>query len=137
MAAERLGPELIAIVSGGDPDRVGLTANRIASLFAEGASAFQAQHVTLFDDVLTTLLPRTTGAARADLAERLAGFDNAPPLLMGHLAKDGNIDVAGPVLSRFGAIDERALTEIARSHGQRSSSVRGTPACILSMLACE
>jgi uncharacterized protein (DUF2336 family) len=55
---------------------------------------------------------------RADLAERLSVLGNAPRALVGQLAGDDDITIAGPLLRRSAVIDEDALIEIARTRGQ-------------------
>jgi len=54
----------------------------------------------------------------ADLAERLSVIANAPRTLVGQLAREDEILIAGPLLRRSPVIDERALIEIARIKGQ-------------------
>ncbi len=79
---------------------------------------FRTEHVELFDGVLTGLVPHAGLAARVDLAERLSNLANAPRGLVGQLARDDEITIAGPLLRRSPVIDERALVEIARIKGQ-------------------
>src|ERR1700730_17762088 len=93
-------------------------ARRIAELFLQGAATFAADHVDLFDGVLIDLVPHAELAARADLAERLSVLANAPRALVGQLAREDEILIAGPLLRRSPVIDERALIEIARIKGQ-------------------
>src|SRR5476651_2235572 len=83
-----------------------------------GAANFRPDHVDLFDGVLTDLVPHTELAARADLAERLSLLANAPRKLVGQLAREDEISIAGPLLRRSPVIDDQALIEIARSKGQ-------------------
>jgi uncharacterized protein (DUF2336 family) len=87
-------------------------------LFLQGAANFRPDHVDLFDNVLTSLVPHAALAARADLAERLALLANAPRGLVGQLAREDEIAIAGPLLRRSPVIDEQALVEIARAKGQ-------------------
>jgi len=54
------------------------------------------------------LVPHTELAARADLAERLSLLANAPRALIGQLAHEDEISIAGPLLRRSPMIDERA-----------------------------
>jgi uncharacterized protein (DUF2336 family) len=117
-AATSLIPGLDEIVRHGDPKRRADAARRIAELFLEGAAKFRPDHVELFDGVLTGLVPQTGLAVRADLAERLSILANAPRGLVGQLARDDEISVAGPLLRRSPVIDEQALVEIARIKGQ-------------------
>src|SRR5205814_1640615 len=93
-------------------------ARRISELFLQGAANFHADHIELFDGVLTSLVPYTELAARADLAERLAALVNAPRGLVGQLAHDDEIAIAGPLLRRSPVIDEKMLVEIASMKGQ-------------------
>src|SRR6187399_874616 len=111
-------PELDDIVRRGDPKRRADAARRISELFLQGAASFRPDHVELFDGVLTSLVPHAELAARADLAERLSRLANAPRELVGQLAREDEIAIAGPLLRRSPVIDEQALVEIARSKGQ-------------------
>src|SRR6187401_2545601 len=116
--ATALIPELDEIVRGGDPKRRADAARRISELFLQGAANFRADHVDLFDGVLTSHVPHTELAARVDLAERLSLLVNAPRGLVGQLAHDDEIAIAGPLLRRSSVIDEKILVEIASEKGQ-------------------
>src|SRR5713226_3604399 len=116
--ATSLIPGLDKIVRHGDPKRLAEAARRIVELFLVGAANFRPDHVELFDGVLIDLVPHTELAARADLAERLSVLANAPRTLVGQLAREDEILIAGPLLRRSPVIDERALIEIARIKGQ-------------------
>jgi uncharacterized protein (DUF2336 family) len=116
--ATSLIPELDQIVKHGDPKRRAEATRRIAELFLLGAASFRPDHVDLFDGVLIDLVPHTEPAARADLAERLSVLANAPRRLVGQLAREDEISIAGPLLRRSPVIDEQALIEIARYKGQ-------------------
>src|SRR6267154_2272582 len=116
--ATSLIPGLDEIVRHGDPIRLGEAARRITELFLRGAANFRPDHVDLFDGILIGLVPLTELAARADLAERLSVIANAPRTLVGQLAREDEISIAGPLLRRSPVIDEGALIEIARFKGQ-------------------
>src|ERR1700759_22307 len=118
VVASSLIPELDEIVKGSDSRRRTEAARRIADLFVSGAANFRPDHVDLFDGVLLDLVPHTELAARAVLAERLSVLANAPRGLVGRLAREDEIAVAGPVLRRSPVIDEAALLDIARVKGQ-------------------
>jgi uncharacterized protein (DUF2336 family) len=117
-AATLLIPGLEEIVRGDDPKRRAEAARRITDLFLQGAPNFRAEHVDLFDGVLTGLVPHTEITARADLAERLSLLANAPRALVGQLAREDVIAIAGPLLRRSLVIDEQVLVEIARAKSQ-------------------
>src|ERR1700721_2958290 len=116
--ATSLIPGLDEIVRHGDPRRRAEAARRIAEMFLQGAASFRPDHVELFDGVLTGLVPHTELAARADLAERLSLLANAPRGLVGQLAREDAVAIAGPLLRRSPVIDEKALIEIAGAKGQ-------------------
>ena len=117
-AATLMIPGLDEIVRGNDPKRRADAARRIADLFLQGAAHFRTEHVDLFDGVLVSLVPDTEIMVRADLAERLSQLANAPRALVGQLAREDEIAIAGPLLRRSPILDEKALIEIARGKSQ-------------------
>ncbi len=116
--AASLIPELDEIIRHGDAKRRAEAARRIAELFFEGAAKLRPSHVDLFDEILIDLVPHAELVARAELAERLSLLANAPRVLVGRLARENEIVVAGPLLRRSPVLDEDALIEIARVKGQ-------------------
>ena len=64
-------------------------------------------------------------AERAELAERLSMLANAPRGLVGQLAHEDEIAIAGPLLRRSPVIDEKMLVEIASDEGPGSSAGDG------------
>jgi uncharacterized protein (DUF2336 family) len=116
--ASSLIPGLDEIVKRGDPKRLAETARRIADLYFEGAARYRVNHVELFDGILSDLVPHTEPAARVALAERLSLLANAPRGLVGKLAREDEVAIAGPLLRRSPVIDDAALIEIARFKGQ-------------------
>ena len=116
--ATSLIPGLEEIVRGDDPKRRAHAAQRIAELFLQAAPGFKPEHVELFDGILIGLVPHTELLVRADIAERLSTVTNAPRNLVGKLAREDEIVIAGPLLRRSPAIDEEVLIEIARDKGQ-------------------
>ena len=116
--ATTLIPGLDEIIKHGDPNRRAEAARRIAELYFEAAAALRPDHVDLFDGALINLVPDTEIASRAELAERLSFIANAPRGLVGQLAREDEILIAGPLLRRSPVIDEGALIDIARIKGQ-------------------
>jgi uncharacterized protein (DUF2336 family) len=116
--ATSLIPGLDEIVKRGDPRRRSDIARAIAELFFQDASKLRPDVVDLFDNLLIDLVPHADLAARVDLAERFSQLANAPRHLVGQLARENEILVAGPVLRRSPLLDEAALIEIARLKGQ-------------------
>jgi uncharacterized protein (DUF2336 family) len=111
--ATSLIPGLDDIVRRGDPKRRGEIAHAIAALFFQDAAKLRPDLVDLFDNLLIDLVPHAELASRADLAERFSWLDNAPPRLVGQLARENEIMVAAPVLRRSPVLDDAALVEIA------------------------
>ncbi|MBV8923869.1 MAG: DUF2336 domain-containing protein [Bradyrhizobium sp.] len=116
--ATTLIPGLDEIVRHGDRQRRDEAARRIADLFFQDAAALRPHHIDLFDEILLGLVPHAELITRAELAERLSLVANAPPILIGRLARENEILVAGPILRRSPVLDEEALLEIARAKGQ-------------------
>ena len=116
--ATSLIPGLDEIIKHGDPDRRAEAARRITELYFEEAATPRSDHVDLFDGALINLVPATETASRVELAERLAVIANAPRGLVGQLAREDEILIAGPLLRRSPVIDEGALIDIARIKGQ-------------------
>src|SRR5215469_14504504 len=116
--ATTLIPGLDEIVRNGDPRRRDEAARRIAELFFQDAGSLRPHHIDLFDEILIDLVPHVELIARTELAERLSLVENAPRVLVGRLARENEILVAGPILRRSPVLDEEALLEIARVKGQ-------------------
>lgn len=116
--AYSLIPGLDDIVNHGDPKRRAEAIRQISALFVQGAAHFRSDHVDLFDGILTGLVPRTDVEARAELAERLSMLANAPPVLVGQLARADELAICEPLLRHSPVIDERTLIDIARGKSQ-------------------
>src|SRR5271165_2090071 len=111
-------PELDDVVRHGSSARRTETMQRITSLFIDGASQFNDDHVRLFDDVLSRLIGEVDATARAELSHRLAPIGNAPREAVRRLAKDDDIAVARPVLKQSQRLKESDLVEIAQGKSQ-------------------
>ena len=89
-------PELEDVVPHGTAERRAETLAPHHHLFLDGAPSFNAEHIALFDDVIGCLVVEIEAKALAELARRVAPVPNAPPGVVSALAKNDNIDVAGP-----------------------------------------
>jgi len=118
VASASLIPELEDVIQHGSPDKRAATVRRIANLFIDGASHFNEDHVSLFDDVLCRLVDEIEAKARAEMANTLAPMSNAPTELMRQFARDDDIAVAGPVLKQSSRLREDELVELAKTKGQ-------------------
>src|SRR5689334_17768312 len=97
-AIDPLIPALEHMLQHGSSAQRAETLRRVTDLFLEDAGRLAPQHVELFDDVLSRLIVEIETEARALLARRLAPVRNAPSRVLGRLARDDDIAVAGPVL---------------------------------------
>src|SRR5689334_5758674 len=109
-------PELEDVVHGSAEKRAE-TLRRITTLFLDGVPDFNAEHIALFDDVIGCLIEEIEAKALAELARRIAPIPNAPAGVVSTLAKNDDIEVAGPVL-RQARIAERDLMHIAETKSQ-------------------
>lgn len=107
----------VAVQSGSAETRVN-TLRRVTDLFLHGADRLNDEQISVFDDVLCLLASRIESKALAELSERLAPVDNAPIEVIRRLARDDEINVAGPVLAESKKLTSQDLTDIARTYGQ-------------------
>ncbi len=98
-APASLLPELEDVVAHGSAEKRAETLRRITTLFLEGAPLFNPDHVALFDDVIGCLIAEIEAKALAELAWRIAPVANAPSGVVSTLAKNDDIEVAGPLLA--------------------------------------
>src|SRR5690348_1879826 len=111
-------PELEAALANGSAEKHGDMLRQITTLFLTGAEHFNEDHIHLFDDVFGRLIEEIENRAKAELSNRLAPVPNAPMELMRRLAKDDDIAVAGPVLTKSPRLEEKDLIHIASTKGQ-------------------
>ena len=117
-ASASLIPELEDVIQNGTAERRAKTVQRIANLFVDGSPHFNEDHIGLFDDVLCRLVDEIEAKARIEMAQSLAVIGNAPSELMHKLAKDEDIEVAGPVLAQSLRLHENELVELAKTRSQ-------------------
>jgi uncharacterized protein (DUF2336 family) len=116
--SQSLIDELVStIATGGVKQRLRIL-QRVTDLFVAGSRGYSDQQVALFDDVLQQLSADIEVKARAKLASRLAGINNAPRKLIRLLAFDDEIKVAGPVLVRSEQLSDADLVENAKTKSQ-------------------
>jgi uncharacterized protein (DUF2336 family) len=111
-------PELEAALLHGSAEKHGEMLRQITTLFLAGSDSFHEDHIRLFDDVFGRLIEEIESRAKAELSHRLAPIANAPIEILRRLAKDDDIAVAGPVLTRSPRLEEKDLVDIARTKGQ-------------------
>ena len=90
----------------------------MTDLFVAGSRRYSGPQIELFDAVLQQLSADIEVKARAKLAHRLAGMDNAPPRVIRSLAFSDEIEVAGPVLTHSLQLSDADLVENATTKSQ-------------------
>jgi uncharacterized protein (DUF2336 family) len=119
MSARRsLIPELNEMIERGSPERQTRTLERLTAFFLERANQFNADHVELFDCVFSRLIVELGTTARVHLSQRLAPLANAPLDVVRRLARDDDIAVAAPVLTRSPRLAQSDLLDIAETKSQ-------------------
>jgi len=82
------------------------------------AGRYRDEEIEAFGEVIGRLADEIEVAARAELAERLVRFDEAPANIIRKLAFDDAIEVAGPVLRESEHLDSDTLVASALTKGQ-------------------
>jgi uncharacterized protein (DUF2336 family) len=106
-----------ALAAGTDAQRITILA-RVTDLFVEGAGGYSTDQIALFDEVIGRLTAAIDTEARVGLSSRLAPVPNAPVGVIRMLAFDDDIEVACPVLTTSGQLDEADLVAnaLCKSH---------------------
>ena len=91
---------------------------QITDLFLLNVGHYSAEQLDIYGGVLNELIANVEVAARVKLAQRLAPLDSAPANTIRSLALDDAIEVAEPVLSQSGALDDDTLTRCIAARGQ-------------------
>jgi uncharacterized protein (DUF2336 family) len=110
-------PELADVVERGSTERRAEALRKLTTLFLEGSSRFNEEHIRVFDEVFLKLIAEIEGRARQELARRLAPIGISPQDVIRRLAKDDDIMVAGPVLAQSPRLLTADLVEIASTKG--------------------
>jgi uncharacterized protein (DUF2336 family) len=117
-AHQTLIDELEGVVADKDIGDRAAMLRRVADLFVVASGKLSGEQVALFDDVMGRLLEEIETSARAAFGHVLATVPDAPPKVIRTLALDDAIDVAGPILSHSGQLDDMTLVESAKTKSQ-------------------
>jgi uncharacterized protein (DUF2336 family) len=117
-ASASLITELEEAVKGGSAEKRVETLRRVTDLFLDDADRLNEQQIGVFDDVLVHLIQRIENRALVQLSGSFATVAHAPTQVIGQLARNKEISIAGPILSQSSRLTDTDLIEIARSHGQ-------------------
>jgi len=110
--------ELEHAISNGDIARRAKALRLVSDLFELGSGRFSDEHIVLFDQIMQCLISKIETSAKASFGSFMASFPDAPGGVIRMLAFDKDIDVAGPVLSLSGRIEQTDLIAGARTMSQ-------------------
>jgi uncharacterized protein (DUF2336 family) len=109
--------ELEEVVQRGSRDRCAEVLRRVTDLFL-ATKQCDDEIVELYDGILERLIVHIEARALAELSERLAPIDHAPPNTICRLARNEEIAIAGPVLRQSARVADSVLLEVAKRSGQ-------------------
>jgi uncharacterized protein (DUF2336 family) len=106
-----------------------LILNKLTDLFLENAATYSADHVEVFNDLMTHLLKQEMDRnVLVDLSRKLAPVRNAPNGVVARLSLQDDILVAGPFLERSDVLTDTELAAVARTKGAAHlSMIAGRP----------
>jgi uncharacterized protein (DUF2336 family) len=122
-----IADEVEAAINIGSAEKGVDTIKRVTDLFLTSAGSFNREQIELFDHVLERLIKTVEIRAIADISARmalaelssqLAPVAQAPPSVIGRLARNDEIAIAGPVLTESARLDAEDLVEIAETKGE-------------------
>src|SRR5579872_6296627 len=110
--------QLEEVLSNKDLGRRAEVLRRVTDLFVLHSATYSEEQIALFDTVMRRLLEEIERAARAQFGSRMATIPDAPRGIIRLLARDSDIEVAGPVLTHSERLDTDVLVEHAKSQSQ-------------------
>jgi len=117
-AAVSLLVEMESALNGASSERRTDILRRVTDLFVASAGNTNEDQTKLFDGVMAQLIAHVESRAAAELSHRLATMANAPAETVRRLAKNDDIEVAAPVLSRSRRLTDGDIIEIAKLKSQ-------------------
>lgn len=109
--------DLESTVARGSLEERAAILGKLTDLFVATAQGMAEDQVSVFDVVIGRLARAIETRARVELAERMAGIDNAPSGVVRQLALD-DIAVARPVLVSSSRLSDQDLVAIAAAKGR-------------------
>ena len=87
---------------------------QIIDLFVVGAAGYDTEQTSLFDAVISRLMPKNTDRKiLADVSSRMAATTNAPRGVISVLAQHPDSTVCGPILTHSNDISDQTLIAVA------------------------
>src|SRR6266851_5670271 len=85
---------------------------RLTELFLVDAESYTDDQVAVFDDVISRLIEKMDRRTLVELSNRLAQVTNAPMRVVGTLARNTDLLIAGPLLEKSSVLTDTDLVEI-------------------------
>lgn len=98
-------------------ERRGEVLDKIVELFIDTPEKYSEYHVAAFDDVILKLIENASDEDRRRVSEILAPIKNAPTETVYNLARDEDIAIARPILTKSERITPELLVELASTRG--------------------
>jgi uncharacterized protein (DUF2336 family) len=123
-----IADEVEAAINIGSSEKRLETIKRVTDLFLLSADRFNTEQIDLFGDVLERLIKTielrsiadvSTRIALAEMSTQLAPIAQAPPSVIGYLARHDEIAIAGPVLTESARLSPEDLVEIAATQSEQ------------------
>lgn len=117
LSAELLN-EVESALQDGSSDRRTEILMRVTDLFVGRAAEYTEDQTTIFGAVMGHLISHVESRALVELSMRLAPISTAPTAIVRRLARNDQIEISGPVLTKSERLTDADLTEIANSKSQ-------------------
>jgi len=111
--AQPLLTELDSVLSRAPAAWRNTTLRRLTELFLVDAESYTDDQVAVFDDVISRLIEKMDRRTLVELSNRLAQVTNAPIRVVGTLARNTDLLIAGPLLEKSSVLTDTDLVEIA------------------------
>jgi uncharacterized protein (DUF2336 family) len=112
-AAQPLIVELDSVLSRASAAWRTTTLRRLIDLFLVDAASYTDDQVAVFDDVIGRLIEKADRRILVELSNRLAQLRNAPIRVVGTLARNPDIAIAGPLIEKSNVLTDADLADIA------------------------
>ena len=123
-----IADEVESAISAGPPEKSLDTIKRVTDLFLLSAGSYNSEQIELFGAVLERLIKTIEIRAIADISARvalaeisiqLAPIAQAPPSVIGRLARNDDISIAGPILAESARLSTDDLVELAKTKSEQ------------------
>jgi uncharacterized protein (DUF2336 family) len=112
-AAQPLITELDSVLSRTPAAWRSTTLRRLTDLFLVDAESYTHDQVAIFDDVISHLIEKIDRSTLVELSNRLAQVKHAPLKVVGTLARNADMSIAGPLLEKSSVLTDADLVDIA------------------------